>query len=76
MGEGKGGDQELEGIESGGAPKAEEPKRDMGAPSAGEKLRAREGPGSRTSIEGPQGLGDRKRRPPNKRPEGGAGDTP
>ena len=41
-----------------------------------EKLRAREGPGSRTSTEGPQGLGDRKRRPPNKRPEGGAGDTP
>lgn len=54
----------MEGIERGGAPKAEEPQRDMGFPSAGEKLRAREGPGSRTSIEGPQGLGDRKRRPP------------
>lgn len=46
----------MEGIESGGAPKAEEPQRDMGFPSAGEKLRVREGPGSRTSIETP-GLG-------------------
>ena len=35
MGEGKRGDPELEGIESAGAPRAEEPKRDMGAPTAG-----------------------------------------
>lgn len=65
----------MEGIESAGAPRAEEPKR-YGSSNCWEKPRAREGPASRTSTEGPQGLGDRKRRPPNRRPEGGAGDTP
>lgn len=65
--------RELKSVE---APRAEKSKRDMGAPTVEEKLRAREGPGAGPSIEGPQGLGDRKQRPPNTRPEGGAGDTP
>lgn len=75
-GRGTGEKLELEGTESIGAPKPGETKTDMGSPAAGEKLRAHEGPGAGTCTEGPQGLGDRKQRPPNTRPEGGAGDTP
>lgn len=38
-------------------------------------LRTHLGPGARTSTEGPQGMGDWKQRPPNTRPEGGAGNA-
>lgn len=67
----------MEGTKGVGSPRAGEPKREILELQLLEKtLKACEGPGVGASIEGPQGLGDRKQRPLNSRPEGGAGGTP